>query len=113
MVGVDVPHPSHWAHCNSSQWGPWGLHPNGLCQGEPLSPYLFIIVADVLQRLIRKARVEGGLAHPLYNDIRFPVLQYADNTLILCKASASAASYLKKVLGDFALATGLSINFLM
>lgn len=91
--------------------GDWIRCKNGLRQGDPLSPYLFIIVADVLQRLIRNAFTLGKLSHPLSPTTPCPVLQYADDTLIICKADAGAASHLKLVLDDFATATGLAINF--
>jgi hypothetical protein len=45
----------------------------------------FIIVADVLQRLICQAWSNGSLLHPLSPVVPWPVLQYADDTLILCK----------------------------
>jgi hypothetical protein len=84
---------------------------NGLRQGDPLSPYLFILVADVLQRMILRAGTQNLLHHPLSDTLPCPVLQYADDILILLKASTEAASNLKKILDDFADATGLQINF--
>jgi hypothetical protein len=39
----------------------------GVRQGDPLSPYLYIIVADVLQQMIRKVYSEGILLHPIEN----------------------------------------------
>jgi hypothetical protein len=40
-----------------------------------------------------------------------PVLQYADDTLIIMKSGVAAAERLKELLGQFAEATGLTINF--
>jgi hypothetical protein len=92
--------PGNWINCKQ-----------GLQQGDPLSPYLFITVADVLQKLILHACDNDLLAHPLSPHLPCPVLQYADDTLIILKASTQAAHNLKKILHDFATATGLSINF--
>lgn len=53
-----------------------------------MSPYLFLLVADVLQTLIK---TDGQARHPLV-DSPCPILQYTDDTLILlqgsCKTSA-------------------------
>jgi hypothetical protein len=92
--------PGNWINCKQ-----------GLRQGDPLSPYLFITVADVLQQLIILACRDGRLAHPLLDDTPCPVLQYADDTLIIVRATPTAAQNLKEILDNFALATGLSINF--
>ena len=69
---------------------------------------LFQIVADVLQHLIRQ---DPQLRHPLLNGNPCPVLQYANDTLIMLRADVAAASRLKELLDLFAAATGLTINF--
>jgi hypothetical protein len=53
--------------------------------------------------MIRKAWSDGIMSHPLAPDLPCPVLQYADDTLILCRADLAAVSHLKKVLEEFAL----------
>jgi hypothetical protein len=80
----------------------------GLRQGDPLSPYLFLLVADVLQRLICQ---DPLLRHPLLVSEPCQVLQYADDTLIIMRAGVCAAVRLKHLLEVFAEATGLVINF--
>lgn len=80
----------------------------GLRQGDPLSPYLFLITADVLQRLIR---CDDVLQHPIVDGAPCPVLQYADDTLIILRAEVGAARRLRRLLHQFERSTGLCINY--
>ena len=90
--------------------GKWIQCKNGLRQGDPASPYLFLIIADLLQQLILQ-NSEPALHHPIFSHLPPTVLQYADDTLIIAAASPAAASTLKVILNNFAHATGLAINF--
>lgn len=87
--------------------GPWITCKKGLRQGDALSPYLFLLVADLLQKLVK---ADGGIRHPLV-DGPCPILQYADDTIILIRGVQEDAARLKQVLDTFAAATGLVINF--
>ncbi|CAL4971761.1 unnamed protein product [Urochloa decumbens] len=91
--------------------GKWIACKKGLRQGDPLSPYLFIIVADLLQQMILAASRAGELLHPIAPDLPCPVLQYADDTLIILSAQPSQISRLKQILDSFSAMTGLHINF--
>jgi hypothetical protein len=88
--------------------GPWFPCRRGLRQGDPLSPYLFLLVADVLQRMIQ---AEHAILHPLTSGAPCLVLQYTDDTLIVTKADAGSVARLKLVLDTFTEATGLKINY--
>lgn len=88
--------------------GPWFGCGRGLQQGDPLSPYLFLLVADILQQMIKR---EPGIRHPAAADIPCPVLQYANDTLILLKADMADLKLLKEVLDSLASVTGLVINY--
>ena len=88
--------------------GPWITCGRGLRQGDALSPYLFLLVADALQMVIKNNR---AIRHPLSDDGPCAVLQYADDTIVVIRADSGSAQQLKKELDSFAAATGLAINF--
>lgn len=64
------------------------------------SPYLFILVIDVLQQLIKG---HGGVYHPLDVELPCTILQYADDTLIIYKAARSDITALKHLLAQLIL----------
>ena len=76
--------------------------------GGPHFPYLFLLVADVLQALINH---DGSISHPLEPDRSCPIIQYADDTLLLIPAELGAVQTLKSLLDQFSAATGLKINY--
>ena len=56
----------------------------GLRQGDPMSPILFNIVADMLAILIKRAKDDGQIRGviPHLVDDGLSILQYADDTII-------------------------------
>jgi len=85
----------------------------GVRQGDPLSPLLFVLAADFLQTILNKARSQGliNLPIPLQYSLDFPILQYADDTLIIMEGCGRQLFTLKALLNSFATSTGLKINF--
>ncbi|XP_071685190.1 uncharacterized protein [Lolium perenne] len=56
-------------------------------------------------------KLDGHLQHPLVDGLPCPVLQYADNTLIILRAEEGAVHRIRDILDSFSCATGLTINF--
>ena len=85
----------------------------GVRQGDPLSPLLFVLAADLLQSALNFAKNNGllSLPIPLNHSQDFPILQYADDTLIIMEAKYDQLAALKDVLRLFSLSTGLKVNF--
>jgi hypothetical protein len=91
--------------------GKWINIKRGLRHGDPLSPLLFIVVVDVLQQAFKQSALNGLLRHPILEDQPCPVLQYADDTLIVLQGDVQQARILKEILDSFAISTGLKINY--
>ena len=84
-----------------------------LRQGDPLSPFLFILVAEVLNKMIGRA-VDKGLIQGLKigkNKVNLTHLQFADDTILFCPAKVKTLKNYKRILDCFGLMSDLSINY--
>ncbi|XP_057793280.1 uncharacterized protein LOC131009894 [Salvia miltiorrhiza] len=85
----------------------------GLRQGDPLSPYLFILCAEGLSAMINYEMARGSL-HGIQISRGGPAvshLMFADDSIFFCRASAEECLNLKRVLCDYEKASGQGINF--
>lgn len=84
----------------------------GLRQGDPLAPFLFLVVAEGLSGLMHKALDTGNFkGFHVGDDIHFPFLQYVDDTIFQGEATWENLWSLKAILRGFELASGLKVNF--
>ena len=94
--------------------GPYFQTKKGLRQGDPLSPILFNLVADMLTLFIKRAKAEGLLSGVVSHlvDNGLSILQYAaDYTIIFMDHNLEQAHNIKTIFGAFEQLSGLKINF--
>jgi hypothetical protein len=71
-----------------------------------------VAVSELLQAMVNLLCTEGILKAPLnIPNTDFPIIQYADDTLLIMQACPIQLAALKVVLDDFAQATGLRVNY--
>src|SRR5436190_4850978 len=83
----------------------------GIRQGDPLSPYLFVMVMECLSIKLDTAMIQRHL-HPIKRNIQ-PIIShllFADDILVFCRADKKSFQKLKSILNEFQNFTGLAIN---
>ena len=79
----------------------------GVRQSCPLSPYLFILVAEVLAKAIRNNSNIKGI---FVSNQKIKISQYADDTTLILDGSIESLSFSLKILDDFGKVSGLRLN---
>ncbi|CAA7062155.1 unnamed protein product [Microthlaspi erraticum] len=84
----------------------------GLRQGDPLSPYIFILCSEVLSGLCHRSQEEGRLLgiRVSQRSPRVNHLLSADDTMIFCQANQKSGNELLTILKKYESASGQQIN---
>lgn len=85
----------------------------GLHQGDPISPYLYIICTEGLSRLI-KQNIQEKKIHGFQASRSGPPIShllFADDSLLFCKATEEEAINISKILKTYQKAPGQEINY--
>lgn len=83
----------------------------GICQGDPLSPFLFVLMAKGLSCFIKQAlhlqQIQGISIH---GTSTITHQQFVDDNMLFGHPSVQEASSFKAILDTFAKASGMSVN---
>jgi hypothetical protein len=85
----------------------------GIRQGDPLSPYIFILCANVLSGLLHKEALENNL-HGIQVARGAPKithLLFADDSLLFARANQKEADSINRALHSYQQASGQTVNF--
>lgn len=80
----------------------------GCRQDDPISPYLFLLCAEILGILIRN---EKDIKVINIDGEEYKISQYADDTSIIMDGTPQSYDGIHRVLDFFAQVSGLKINF--
>ena len=76
-------------------------------QGDPISPYLFVMAAEILAESIRVNNAIKGIT--LFGK-EFNISQYADDTSLYIQPDEKSHKECMECLSDFEYASGLKVN---
>lgn len=80
----------------------------GCRQGDPISPYLFLLCVEIMGILFRKNTNIKGIVN---NNIEYKLCQYADDTAIILDGTENSLKNSLDLLDQFSKYSGLTPNF--
>src|ERR1044072_261040 len=96
---------------NGNPQSPFSPH-RGLHQGDPLSPYLFIICGEVLSDMIKRSILNNSLRGINFarGALVISHLLFADDCVIFAQAGSHEAQHISTILSSYEIVSGQMIN---
>lgn len=85
----------------------------GLCQGDPISPYLFVLSMERLGHRIQEAITAGVWKPMTFGRGQGPNIShifFANDLVLIAEASHSQVNLIRNILDDFCRASGQKVN---
>lgn len=83
----------------------------GIRQGDPLSPYLFVLAMEYLSRMIKISTANPDFNHhPKCSKLDITHLAFADDLMIFTRGDAESVRIISNTLHQFGKISGLQIN---
>lgn len=83
----------------------------GIRQGDPISPYLFVLAMEGLTRLLQSRYVSGSIGyHPRTSELKITHLMFADDVMIFFDGRGDSLHGITECLDDFASWSSLVMN---
>ena len=84
---------------------------NGFRQGDPMSPYLFVLAMQVLSSMFKKVECNNEIDPFSCGEISVSHIIFADDLMVFLRADKRNARRLKLLLDEFSSLSGLTINY--
>ncbi|WP_419635460.1 reverse transcriptase domain-containing protein, partial [Thiolapillus sp.] len=91
----------------NGQLSQWFLIQRGCRQGDPISPYLFILCVEILATMIREDKNIKGIS---IGETEHKISQYADDTEIMLEGDRNSFERTIKIIDIFGKKSGLFLN---
>lgn len=83
----------------------------GLRQGDPMSPYLFVLAMEYLTRSLKKLHINPDFNfHPKCSKLQIIHICFADDLLLCCRADETSMKLMMNEFEQFSKASGLQAN---
>ena len=86
----------------------WFKLERGCRQGDPISPYLFLLCAEILAHMIRQNDSIKGYS---ISDLETKLVQFADDTNLFLDGTKESFEYCVFTILEYAKYSGLNMNF--
>ena len=95
----------------NGQSGGYFRSTQGLRQGDPMSPYFFVLAMEVFSGLLQSRYSSGYISyHPRTSELEISHLMFADDVMIFFDGGGSSLQGIYETLDDFAGWSGLHMN---